>query len=92
MSKQWQKVKLGDVVTHRKEFVTIDDLTEYKRCRVQLHAKGVVLRDTVPGMGIKTKKQQVCQAGELLVAEIDAKHGGYGIVPDDLHGAIVSSH
>jgi len=92
MSKPWPRVKLGEVVAHRKKFVTIDDLTTYKRCRVQLHAKGVVLRDLAPGMAVKTKKQQVCDAGELLVAEIDAKHGGYGIVPDDLQGAIVSSH
>ena len=46
----------------------------------------------VPGDAIKTKKQQVCRAGEFLVAEIDAKLGGYGIVPDELDGAIVSSH
>lgn len=88
----WPKVKLGDVLTHRKEFIQIDDIASYKRCRVQLHAQGVVLRDQVPGTEIKTKKQQVCKAGELLVAEIDAKHGGYGIVPPELEESIVSSH
>jgi type I restriction enzyme, S subunit len=88
----WPKVKLGEVLRHRKGFIQIDDVTPYKRCRVQLHAQGVVLRDQVPGSEIKTKKQQVCKAGEFLVAEIDAKHGGYGMVPDDLEGAIVSSH
>ncbi|MCQ3950560.1 MAG: restriction endonuclease subunit S [Planctomycetes bacterium] len=92
MTKPWPKMKLGDVVTHRKEFITIDDLATYKRCRVQLHAKGIVLRDVVSGAEIKTKKQQVCRAGELLVAEIDAKHGGYGMVPDDLQDSVVSSH
>lgn len=91
MSK-WPLVPLGEVLKHRKEFIEIDDLVDYKRCRVQLHAQGVVLRDTVPGAEIKTKKQQVCRAGEFLVAEIDAKLGGYGIVPADLEGAIVSSH
>jgi type I restriction enzyme, S subunit len=64
----------------------------YKRCRVQLHAQGIVLRDRVPGIEVKTKKQQVCRAGEFLVAEIDAKVGGFGIVPNELKGAIVSSH
>jgi type I restriction enzyme, S subunit len=91
MSK-WPMVKLGEVLTHRKEFIAINDLEPYKRCRVQLHAQGIVLRDQVPGAEIKTKKQQVCRAGEFLVAEIDAKLGGYGIVPNDLEGAIVSSH
>lgn len=90
--KQWPSVPLGDVVRHRKEFITIDDTVRYKRCRVQLHAQGVLLRDTVSGVDIKTKKQQVCRAGEFLVAEIDAKVGGFGLVPDNLDGAVVSSH
>lgn len=89
---QWPTVPLGEVLDHRKEFIEINDLEHYKRCRVQLHAQGVVLRDNVPGAEIKTKKQQVCKAGEFLVAEIDAKLGGYGIVPAELDGAIVSSH
>lgn len=92
MNKAWPMVPLGEVARYRKEFIQIDDLQTYKRCRVQLHAQGIVLRDTISGSEIKTKKQQVCRAGEFLVAEIDAKVGGFGIVPDDLDRAIVSSH
>lgn len=92
MSKSWPLVALGEVLTHRKEFIKINDLDTYKRCRVKLHAQGIVLRDAVAGAEIKTKKQQVCKAGEFLVAEIDAKVGGFGIVPDELNGSIVSSH
>ncbi len=92
MSNGWPSIPLGKVARHRKQFITIDDAVEYKRCRVQLHAKGVVLRDIVSGADIKTKEQQVCRVGEFLVAEIDAKVGGFGIVPDELDGAIVSSH
>ena len=92
MSVAWPTVPLGEVVEHRKEFITIDDLKTYRRPRVKLHAQGIVLRDAVPGALIKTKKQQVARAGEFLVAEIDAKVGGFGLVPDDLDGAIVSSH
>lgn len=88
----WAEVALGDLLRHRKEFFTIDELATYKRCRVQLHAQGVILRDRITGAEIKTKTQQACRAGEFLVAEIDAKVGGYGIVPDDLDGAIVSGH
>jgi type I restriction enzyme S subunit len=90
--RQWRNVALGKVLKHRKEFILLDETEHYKRCRVQLHAKGVVLRDTVPGSDIKTKRQQVCHAGEFLVAEIDAKMGGFGIVPELLEGAVVSSH
>ena len=56
------------------------------------HGKGIVLRDEVDGTEIKTKKQQAAQTGEFLVAEIDAKVGGFGIVPPELDGAVVSSH
>lgn len=92
MNSPWPLVRLDMVLNYRKEFITIDDLEVYKRCRVQLHAKGIALRDTIVGLEIKTKRQQVCRTGDFLVAEIDAKLGGFGIVPGELDGAIVSSH
>src|ERR1700682_790377 len=92
MTNKWQKTKLGDVLRHRKEFITIDDLSSYKRPRVRLHVQGIGLRDEIIGSLIKTKAQQVCRAGEFLVAEIDAKVGGFGIVPETLEREIVSSH
>ncbi len=92
MNHVWPAVPLGEVLKHRKEFIYIDDSQEYKRCRIQLHAKGIVLRDIIEGARIKTKEQQVCRSGEFLVAEIDAKVGGFGLVPEDLDRAIVSSH
>lgn len=92
MNSSWPLVKLGDVLVHRKGFITIDDNQTYIRPRVQLHALGIVLRDRLLGAEIKTKKQQISKSGDFLVAEIDAKMGGFGIVPDALDGAIVSSH
>lgn len=62
------------------------------RVTAQLHARGIKERDRVYGSQIKTKQQQIIRAGELLVAKIDAKVGGFGIVPPELDGAIVSSH
>lgn len=92
MQNQTQTVELSEALNHKNEFITIDDLTTYKRVTAKLHAKGIVLRDEIEGTQIKTKKQQLCNALDLLVAEIDAKVGGYGIVPAELEGAIVSSH
>lgn len=85
-------VPLRDLVSQRKGFIRIDDAESYSRCRVQLRAQGIVLRDQVLGSAIKTKLQQVCRGGDFLVAEIDAKFGGFGIVPPELDGAVVSSH
>jgi len=89
---KYNLVELSEILTHRKEYFTIKDNCLYKRCRVQTRGQGVVLRDEVLGKEIKTKKQQVCKVDDFLVAEIDAKVGGYGIVPDYLDGAIVSGH
>lgn len=87
-----QPQPLSRFLTQRKVFIKIDDATEYKRCRVQSNRKGVVMRDLAKGAAINTKKQQLCRPGDFLVAEIDAKVGGYGFVPGELDGAIVSSH
>jgi type I restriction enzyme S subunit len=84
MRHDWPLVPLGKVITPHKEFVGIDDTQEYRRCRVQLHAQGIAMRDRLGGAMVKTKKQQVCRAGELLVAEIDAKVRGCGIEPNNL--------
>jgi len=92
MTSIFSRVRLGSFLKHRKEFFTLDDTLGYKRVRVQLHNQGIVLRDVVEGTELQTKKQQAARTGELLVAEIDAKVGGFGIVPPELEGAIVSSH
>jgi type I restriction enzyme, S subunit len=68
------------------------DNREYLRVTARSRNQGIELRDRVPGDKIRTKRQQVVRAGDLLVAEIDAKVGGFGLVPRDLDGAIVSSH
>lgn len=88
----WKRVKLNEVLKHRKGFIEIDDNIEYKLCRVKVHRKGVVLRELLKGHQIRTKKQQVCKAGDFIVAEMDAKVGGYGFIPDELDKSIVSSH
>jgi type I restriction enzyme S subunit len=88
----WRRVRLGEFITERNGFITLDDAQVYQRITVRLHNKGIELRDEVPGFKIKTKKQKVVCAGDLVVAEIDAKVGGFGIAPPEAEGAIVSSH
>ena len=85
-------VKLKEIAKYRKEFIVIDNDKFYKRCRVQLHRRGIKLRDEVLGSTIKTKKQRICKENDFIVAEMDAKFGGYGIIPSELAEAIVSSH
>lgn len=87
-----QLVPLEEMVSYRKDFILIDDFTKYKLCRVQTKALGVVLRCEKIGFEIKTKEQQACKTGDLIFAEMDARFGGYGIIPPELNNSIVSSH
>lgn len=86
------KAELRKLITPTNGTITIEDDTRYKLLTCKLHGQGVVFREYALGGDIKTKSQQVVKENQLLVAEIDAKNGGYGVVPSDGDGAIVSSH
>src|SRR5260370_8617876 len=90
---RWPSVILGNLISLKSVFFQIEDTEAYKLVTAQWHAGGVVPRahPTKLGRDIKTKRQQRLAPGDLLVAEIDAKEGGFGIVPQSLDGAIVSS-
>jgi type I restriction enzyme S subunit len=88
----WRVAKLSELLKQRKARIMIDDEQQYKRCTVKLHNAGIVPRDVIYGRDISTKSQQLTRENDLLVAEIDAKVGGFGIVKADTAGAIVSSH
>ena len=92
MKGNWKIVKLENVIKYRNDFISINDLQKYKLCRVQTKVQGVVLREEKKGFEIKTKKQQICKTNDLIFAEMDARFGGYGIIPIELDGALVSSH
>lgn len=92
MNPEWPVISLREILNYRKEFITIDELETYKLCRVQTRSQGVILREKKQGFDIKTKRQQICRANDLIFAEMDARFGGYGIIPEKLDGAIVSSH
>jgi type I restriction enzyme S subunit len=92
MASRFELTPMSAFLKHRQEFFVIDDTERYMRVTARLHGQGVVLRDQVYGSQLRTKKQQATGAGDLLVAEIDAKVGGVGIIPPELTGAIVSSH
>lgn len=84
-------VKLSKVLTRMKEPAVIQDEIIYKRVTVRLYGQGVFQRDQVIGKNIRTKRQFVAHAGQLIISRIDARNGAFGIVPEELEGAIVTN-
>jgi len=83
-------VKIGDFLTRIKRPVELDPETEYKQVTIKLHHKGVVLRCLNKGKDIKSKMYEV-MAGDFILSGIDARNGAFGIVPEELDGAIVTN-
>ena len=81
---------LSALLTAAAELAKIDDDKEYKQITLKIHGKGAVLRDKMLGSRIKTKRQFLARAGEVIISKIDAKLGAMAVVPSDLDGAVVS--
>lgn len=89
---EWPIIRLREVISERAKWIEIDDNTLYQRVTARVRNQGIEPRDRVLGSYVKTKRQKLCKADDLLVAEIDAKVGGFGLVPTEGDGAIVSGH
>jgi len=89
---EWPIIRLREVIRERAKWIEIDDNTLYQRVTARVRNQGIEPRDRVLGSYVKTKRQKLCKADDLLVAEIDAKVGGFGLVPTKGDGAIVSGH
>ena len=84
-------VPLSKILKRVKEPVNIEDNVLYKRITVRNNGRGVVQRDELLGSEIGTKRQFSAHAGQLIISRIDARNGAFGIVPDELEGAIVTN-
>jgi hypothetical protein len=89
---EWVDVSLGDVLTRRKDAVEVLDGEIYKRLRIQVKGRGVVVRDEVDGAKIGTKRQFRVEAGQFVLSKIDARNGAFGIIPDEGDDAIITGN
>lgn len=83
--------RIGDILTRNKTQVEVEDDTSYKQVTIRTNYKGVVLRGSQDGAVILTKNQFVVSSGQFILSRIDARNGAFGIVPEDLEGAIVTN-
>jgi len=83
--------RIRDILTRNKTPVIVQDDVTYKQVTIRTNYKGVVLRGTQSGSTIGTKNQFVVSAGQFILSRIDARNGAFGIIPDELEGAIVTN-
>jgi type I restriction enzyme S subunit len=82
---------LAQALNKVEDVVHLEDEQEYQQVTVALHGRGLRLRRVVKGEHIKTKRQFRVRAGQFLYSRIDARNGAFGLVPEELDGAIVSN-
>ena len=83
--------RIGDILTRNKTTVEVEDGTNYKQVTIRTNYKGVVLRGSRDGATILTKNQFAVSAGQFILSRIDARNGAFGIIPEELEGAIVTN-
>ena len=88
---EWPKVPIGEILTKSTEQVEILPHQTYREVTVRLWGKGVDLRREVMGAEIKAAKRNIVKTGQFIVSRIDARNGAFGLIPDDLDGAVVSN-
>lgn len=84
--------ELSTLLERSKNLINLKDTDTYKRITIQMHGKGVKLRDEVEGTKIGTKRQFLVKNGQLLISKIDARNGAYGIIPFECDGAIITGN
>ncbi|MDQ8207603.1 restriction endonuclease subunit S [Coraliomargarita sp. SDUM461003] len=83
--------RIGDILTRYKVAETVKDDVTYKQVTIGTNYKGVRLRGTKLGIEIGTKNQWLVKAGQFILSRIDARNSAFGIIPDDLEGALVTN-
>lgn len=79
------------ILARNKTPVIVQDDITYKQVTIRTNYKGVVLRGTQSGSTIGTKNQFAVSAGQFILSRIDARNGAFGIIPEELEGAIVTN-
>lgn len=82
--------KIGDFLKRFKRPITLIPDKEYKLVTISSKHRGVKLRGLKKGALIKSKMYEV-KKGDFIVSGIDARNGAFGIIPEELDGAIVTN-
>ena len=93
-TKKYPMARIGSFLVKSNDVIEVQDDVEYKQVTIKINNGGVVPRNngkTILGAKIGTKRQHVVHAGQFIMSKIDARNGAFGIVPEELDGAIVTN-
>lgn len=82
---------IGQIIERSQNSIEIEDEVRYKQVTLKTNGGGAVLRDEKQGKDIGTKKQFVVSAGQFIMSKIDARNGAFGLITEDLDGAVVTA-
>lgn len=85
------RVQLGQALRRTDRTIRIERDSEYTEVTVRLHGRGVVARRRVLGEEIAAEQRYVVESGQFILSRIDARNGALGVVPNELHEAVVSN-
>lgn len=89
-NESYELVNIGSVITRNREKVELKDDEQYTQVTIRLWGKGVIERTKKYGKEIGTKNQYRVSEGQFIMSKIDARNGAFGIVPEELEGAITT--
>jgi len=87
----WKSIPLREVLSQSRNHVRIEPGERYKQITVRVWGKGLALRGICDGSEIAADRQVAAKSGDFIVSKIDARHGAFGLVPNELDGALVSN-
>lgn len=90
-NKKYELVPIGKFLKRNRNIIDIDDETIYTQITLKINNGGVIERGKKKGTEIGTKKQIVVRKGQFIFSKIDARNGAFGIIPEELDGAIVTN-
>lgn len=87
----WITRTLGELLIPNRKVIDIDPLRRYQQIKIRLWGRGVVPRGEIVGAEIGGTARTEVRAGQFIVSKIDARNGAFGIVPNELDGAVASN-
>ena len=87
---EWKTVRIGDFLKRVKIPIKLDHTKKYNLVTVRMHHQGVVLREEKLGKLIGSNMYRVSK-GQFILSGIDSRNGAFGVVPEELDGAIVTN-